>query len=664
MRLSRLRRPVTRIPIGAAFAALVAVALALPATLASPGLASTVLTSTARPALPGPGAFPAAYVGSPNFVDTCASFVPIDTESGTPGTTQVFPPCSRTNQTIVQGEAVSPDGSTLYVVLGDGVTVPQRGWVVAINTSTGKVSTPIRIGQVGWETTSIVVTPDGKTAYVANPQGDTVTPINLVKWKAEKAITVGKSPAPLAIAPDGSTVYVVLAGSVKPISLSTGKVGKAIKIAGTAGLDAIAITPDGSTAYVPNYNTDRVIPIDLATGKVGKSIRVGAGPKAIVITPDGLTAYVGSVIAGTVTPIDLATGKAGTAISIPGANPYALAADPAGGTVFAISPPSVIPIDTATDTVGSAIVLGGDPSAIAMAPGWTFPDLVPSVHSPASPALARYRGDLYAGFTTGSVVGYSYSANGGLTWSPGATVSGGWGTAQSADPPALTVRGGDLYAYWRNPAGQIRYSAFDGTSWSAPASLAGHWGTALAGLGPAVKTVGSVTYVAWQASTPGTIMYSSYSGSWSRPVTALTGAADDAPALAPTGQHADPVLLAWTKTSDAIGYGVISASGGFAVRGSVPSASTTVSPALAYAGSAANGTLYVAWTGSAGQIGYSAIYHAPSSSLKPGAWTPQEFQPESSTAVAPALTSDGSVVYLGWEGGNENVITSYALNPY
>jgi hypothetical protein len=324
----------------------------------------------------------------------------------------------------------------------------------------------------------------------------------------------------------------------------------------------------------------------------------------------------------------------------------------------------VIPIDTATDTTGSAILLGGDPSAITLAPGWTFPDVVPSVHSAASPALARYRDDLYAGFTAGSVVGYSYSANGGLSWSPGATVSGAWGTAQSAEPPALTVSGGDLYAYWRNPAGVIRYSAFNGTSWSAPASLAGPWGTAVSGLGPAVKTVGSASYVAWQGSTPGTVLYSVHRSGWSRPVLALTGAADDAPALAPTGQRAHPVVLAWTETSGRIGYGLISASGGFAVRGTVPAASTTVSPALGYAGSAANGTLYVAWTGSAAQIGYSAIYHAPASSLAPGAWTPEEFQPASSTVLAPALTSDGSVVYLGWQGGNANVITSYALNPY
>ena len=64
--------------------------------------------------------------------------------------------------------AVTPDGKTLYVtVLGTlaGVKPPYPGFVVPIATASNTVGSPIK---VGLEPTAIAITPDGKTAYVAN----------------------------------------------------------------------------------------------------------------------------------------------------------------------------------------------------------------------------------------------------------------------------------------------------------------------------------------------------------------------------------------------------------------------------------------------------------------------------------------------------------------
>ena len=55
----------------------------------------------------------------------------------------------------------------------------------------------------------IAITPDGKTAYVANYRAGTVTPIQIATNKALPAITVGNAPQTIAITPDGKTVYVV-----------------------------------------------------------------------------------------------------------------------------------------------------------------------------------------------------------------------------------------------------------------------------------------------------------------------------------------------------------------------------------------------------------------------------------------------------------------------
>ncbi len=46
-----------------------------------------------------------------------------------------------------------------------------------------------------------MITPDGKTAYVANLRSGTVTPIMVATGQAGKPIKVGKAPTALALVP-------------------------------------------------------------------------------------------------------------------------------------------------------------------------------------------------------------------------------------------------------------------------------------------------------------------------------------------------------------------------------------------------------------------------------------------------------------------------------
>jgi len=74
--------------------------------------------------------------------------------------------------------AIAPDGRTLYVLAtpqgtnGDGPTA--RGWVTPITLATRSAGPPIG---VGYAPTSIVITPNGKTLYVANQDSGTVSAI-------------------------------------------------------------------------------------------------------------------------------------------------------------------------------------------------------------------------------------------------------------------------------------------------------------------------------------------------------------------------------------------------------------------------------------------------------------------------------------------------------
>jgi YVTN family beta-propeller protein len=56
---------------------------------------------------------------------------------------------------------------------------------------------------------AIAITPDGGIAYVADPEGNTVTPIRTATNTALRPIKVRRQPGSLAVTPDGRTVYAV-----------------------------------------------------------------------------------------------------------------------------------------------------------------------------------------------------------------------------------------------------------------------------------------------------------------------------------------------------------------------------------------------------------------------------------------------------------------------
>jgi YVTN family beta-propeller protein len=102
--------------------------------------------------------------------------------------------CCRGGLARLRGKACSP-GDRLRRQLGR-----VHG---GVNTATNKAGKPIKVGP---GPDAIAITPDGKTAYVANgglpPAGsDTVTPIRTATNTALKPIKVGEDPAAIAITP-------------------------------------------------------------------------------------------------------------------------------------------------------------------------------------------------------------------------------------------------------------------------------------------------------------------------------------------------------------------------------------------------------------------------------------------------------------------------------
>lgn len=200
--------------------------------------------------------------------------------------------------------------------------------VTSINLATGQVGRTISVPHAGPNT--VAFTPDGKTCYVANwgttsRAGNTVTPIRVTKGGASgqvlSSFKVGRNPNWIAMAHDGRTAYVVNKGgrSVTPVRVATNAPGKAIPLPGL-GIQ-MEISPDGRKAYVAVAGSvNEVVPFNLTTtpARVGRPIKLPANtqPHWIAFTPDGRTAYVVGNGNSTLTAITVASDKPGTPIKV------------------------------------------------------------------------------------------------------------------------------------------------------------------------------------------------------------------------------------------------------------------------------------------------------------------------------------------------------------
>ena len=185
------------------------------------------------------------------------------------------------------------------------------GTVTPVGLTTRRAGKPI---QVGANPQAIAITPDGRTAYVANSGSDTVTPIDTATRRAGAPIPVGtrargRSPS----RPDGADRLRGQLAARTPSRRSTPHpAARAPRSrSGAQPRTLIAITPDGrpptcSTGAAPRSRRSTPPPTAALA-----PIPVGQLPVAIAIAPDGRTAYVANYGSNTVTPITIATGTRG-----------------------------------------------------------------------------------------------------------------------------------------------------------------------------------------------------------------------------------------------------------------------------------------------------------------------------------------------------------------
>jgi YVTN family beta-propeller protein len=188
---------------------------------------------------------------------------------------------------------VSPDGKRAYVTHFDFFQRP--GGLLVIDLASEKVIAEVPLAAGGFD---VAITPDGKHAYVTGGRVVSVVDTSTNTVEVTVPMDVG-FPTWIAITPNGKQAYVGNQDNSAPpgkeqlpisvIDTTLKKVVATIPV--TA--NAMAIAPDGK-AYATEIGTQgqNVAVIDTANNTVVAKVQAGVGPRAIAVTPDGKKVWV------------------------------------------------------------------------------------------------------------------------------------------------------------------------------------------------------------------------------------------------------------------------------------------------------------------------------------------------------------------------------------
>jgi YVTN family beta-propeller protein len=230
----------------------------------------------------------------------------------------------------VQWEAISPDGSRLYVESFDNADLYH---IVAIDTASNTVSAKLAIPDFAVD--AMTLSPDGSRLYVIGSLGLYVIDANSLSVTTKIPSISATSHA---VTPDGKFLYIASPGSTgnpqeNVIVLNTANyaVVQTIPLPSNVSAGFIKITPDGSQAWLgefPQAKGVTSIIVVISTSTFGTStitLPAGQFPGAILFSPNSSTAFVpvnGSEIAvisvatrQTVTLIDSIASVGGLTIS-------------------------------------------------------------------------------------------------------------------------------------------------------------------------------------------------------------------------------------------------------------------------------------------------------------------------------------------------------------
>ncbi len=251
---------------------------------------------------------------------------------------------------------------------------PKGGFLLVLN-KTGNTLSILNPGDfkllgtvpVGEGPHEVVVTDDGRTAYVTNYgsriAGNTLSEIDIPAMKERRRVNLGPLFRPHGIKVIGGKVY-FSAESNRTIARFDPKSGSVDWIMGTgeSGSHMVVGTNDEKFFYTSNIGSNTVTMIALADAPPARTevfqIPVGKQPEAIDLSPDGKEVWVGLNIDNGIDVIDTKTRKVEKRIDL-GARPYRVVFEPNGERVYAtiFATKEVVEIDVASREIKRRLTL-------------------------------------------------------------------------------------------------------------------------------------------------------------------------------------------------------------------------------------------------------------------------------------------------------------------
>jgi YVTN family beta-propeller protein len=249
-----------------------------------------------------------------------------------------------------------------------------------IDPESGKTLAKLPVGRGPHE---VIISPDGRTAYVSNfgpygicPPGDTMckTPGNTItvldlaerKVKATYDYGTNKGQHGSVISRDGKLVWVTseTPQSLLEIDAATGRIVNQW-LTQQERSHLVVVTPDEKKFYVSNTISGSVSVIERATGAV-KVIPVGKGAEAITISPDGREVWVGMPADNKLAVISTAKDEIVETIESGGKQPQRVRFTPDGKDVWVshVAADTLTVIDAQSRKIVATVSVGKRPQGI------------------------------------------------------------------------------------------------------------------------------------------------------------------------------------------------------------------------------------------------------------------------------------------------------------
>jgi YVTN family beta-propeller protein len=214
---------------------------------------------------------------------------------------------------IVLSGCSAPVGSlaaddVAWVATGASVTLP-GSTVTPVNLSTRRRGAPVTVGSLP----SALAYTAGNAGLLVTSQGDDMlSEIDPTTHRVVHTVGVGVEPDAVAVAPGGTRgkglafVANLDADTVTPVDLGTWRADRPIPVGHQPVALAVYAPASGTaTAFVADFGSNTVTPIDVATLRSGPAIPVGPGPQTIAVA--ATLVLVGNFGNRSLTPIDAAS---------------------------------------------------------------------------------------------------------------------------------------------------------------------------------------------------------------------------------------------------------------------------------------------------------------------------------------------------------------------